>query len=526
MPNYLKSYRENKSLLVHQKQKSVDKYERCRYIPSEVIGRFIDILLEGNPKSIIDAGVGNGRFFIPLSKRAKKSELFGIDISQAMLDDLSKKVSGGNIHLYLGDLRDKESFKGKVDAIYVYAVLHILSERWEDALDNMINSISKKGKIILGEEINSIFHGSENIYEEDSRLKEINNLLSDDEIRKDIKKVESLFKRYHELRKKYGLNFKRVNNQMLHGDQSSGEDYIKNKGFSEETIKGEELCWLKPHTIRGILDSIKEGTVTTLGSDMPDDVREKIVKELEVFCKEKEYDLNKIMQIPCGIHMHIFRIMDKEDILKEVNEKLKHKGYTTNYFKDYGLSDLFIGEETLGPEMSWISPQLTIYILENKELFRNKEILDMGTGSGVQAVALSLSGAKFVTATDISDCAIKSINENIKSFNIKNVRVIKSNLFQNLKGKKFDIMVFNHPFVSGDPKDHVEEVYTIKEETINNFFKEAKNHLKKDGLIIMPFSYLGDHDPKKYSKKHGYMIEKELSFENKYGKHSIYIIKN
>lgn len=60
---------------------------------------------------------------------------------------------------------------------------------------------------------------------------------------------------------------------------------------------------------------------------------------------------------------------------------------------------------------------------------------------------------------------------------------------------------------------------------MNNFFNEVKNYLTKDGLIIMPFSHLGDHNPAKYSKRNDYRIEKEFSFENKYGRQSIYFIK-
>ncbi|XOU94734.1 MAG: Rossmann-like fold-containing protein [Candidatus Kerfeldbacteria bacterium] len=217
---------------------------------------------------------------------------------------------------------------------------------------------------------------------------------------------------------------------------------------------------------------------------------------------------------------------NKKEIVNKLKKELNHNGYFTNFFKKYGLSDLYIGKGTLGPEMSWVAYNLTKYIFRNKTSFKDKKVLDMGVGSGMQTVASVLAGAKKVYSLDISPEAIKSIKLNKKKFKMSNVRIMKSNLFHKLTNELFDIIIFNHPFLEGTPKNSSDFVYLTAKKTLNNFFINAKKFLSKNGIIIMPFSYLGDHDPSFYARKYNYSINKKILFKNKYGKHAIFFIKN
>lgn len=61
----------------------------------------------------------------------------------------------------------------------------------------------------------------------------------------------------------------------------------------------------------------------------------------------------------------------------------------------------------------WASGQaLAYYILQNKEKFAGRIILDFGAGSGVVAIAAALAGAKKVFACDIDPDAITAIRAN------------------------------------------------------------------------------------------------------------------
>ena len=181
MPNYQEAYSVDDSNLkaVHEKSISVETYNRCRYISPKALNSFIDVILKNKPKRVLEAGVGNGRIFAPLvvNNAEDSTEFIGLDISKPMLNQLSEKLGeSSNIVLYQADIQDEDFFQKniqEVDCVYTFATLHILSNKWKKGLDNLTNCLSKEGEIILGEEINSVFHGSEKLYESDDLIRRI-----------------------------------------------------------------------------------------------------------------------------------------------------------------------------------------------------------------------------------------------------------------------------------------------------------------------------------------------------------------
>ncbi len=215
--------------------------------------------------------------------------------------------------------------------------------------------------------------------------------------------------------------------------------------------------------------------------------------------------------------------LNKKTNLKKLDEYLKHGDYITNYFK--GIGPVFIGRGTLGPEGSWVSHILTNYLIKHSLIYRYKKVLDMGCGSGIQTIAVALNGASHVLAADISPFAIRSTKKNIQMHHLKNVECIKSDMFSKIVEQKFDLIIFNHPFLEGKPKNNKERIYIASKKMIENFFKKARRYLTKEGTIIMPFSHFCDHNPKEYVNKFNYKIIKEKKFRNKYGGQSIFFIK-
>ena len=72
-------------------------------------------------------------------------------------------------------------------------------------------------------------------------------------------------------------------------------------------------------------------------------------------------------------------------------------------------------------------------MLDNKNLIKDKNIIDVGSGCGASAIAAVKSGAEFVLANDIDIVSLAAININSK---LNNVELFTSN--KDLIGKEID----------------------------------------------------------------------------------------
>jgi len=157
-----------------------------------------------------------------------------------------------------------------------------------------------------------------------------------------------------------------------------------------------------------------------------------------------------------------------------------------------------------------LSDSIKKYIEKKGKSFK---ILDMGTGSGIQAETCKSLGFNNILAADIDTESLKYVKNKVK------VKTIKSNLFSKIKGK-FDLILFNPPYLPEHEHDKQKDTSGGKkgDETIIKFLNQAKSHLKKDGNILLLVSSLTPRKEinkiiKKYYKKKK-LSEKKLFFEN------------
>lgn len=135
------------------------------------------------------------------------------------------------------------------------------------------------------------------------------------------------------------------------------------------------------------------------------------------------------------------------------------------------------------------TPREDSYLLaEQVKLFSNGcSVLDIGSGSGIQALTALSSGAISVLTSDINPDAVKLlISLGLKS--------IKSNLFEKITGK-FDLIIFNPPYLPENPDEPQDSKLITTagkngDEIVLKFLKQAKTHLNKSGSILIVLSSL------------------------------------
>ena len=86
---------------------------------------------------------------------------------------------------------------------------------------------------------------------------------------------------------------------------------------------------------------------------------------------------------------------------------------------------------------------------------KGKDVLEIGSGTGILSLFSLFQGATNVIAVDINPSAVQNTKENFKKYKFDNCLAIKSDLFGSVNGK-FDTIIFNAPFHGNKPNDVLE----------------------------------------------------------------------
>ena len=133
----------------------------------------------------------------------------------------------------------------------------------------------------------------------------------------------------------------------------------------------------------------------------------------------------------------------------------------------------------------------TRLILDNLPNITGKRVLDLGTGTGVLALACARKGAAFVLGIDVAPNAVRNANENCTSLGLQRVaRFLKGNLFDfeeayqfREEAARFDLILANLPIMplSSSPKP----IQSLLIERVPDFLSET-------GLVAFTYADFGN----------------------------------
>ena len=126
----------------------------------------------------------------------------------------------------------------------------------------------------------------------------------------------------------------------------------------------------------------------------------------------------------------------------------------------------------------------------------DKRVADLGTGSGIQALAACRAGASTVVAIDVNPNAATTAAANARANGFQDrVFPVASNLFSAIAPEpQFDVIFTNPPFCAGAAWDVADRAWRAgrQYEGIASLFDQARERLRPDGIIYLILSSQSD----------------------------------
>jgi len=146
-----------------------------------------------------------------------------------------------------------------------------------------------------------------------------------------------------------------------------------------------------------------------------------------------------------------------------------------------------------------LQEQLTPWIENPYEVV---SALDLCTGSGCLAILAALAFPEAeVDAVDLSQDAIAVAERNVADYHLHDrVHLIQSDAFAKLKGKRYDLIISNPPYVDAESVDTLPPEYLHEPELALGsgedgldftriILREAKKHLNPEGILVVEIGH-------------------------------------
>jgi release factor glutamine methyltransferase len=163
--------------------------------------------------------------------------------------------------------------------------------------------------------------------------------------------------------------------------------------------------------------------------------------------------------------------------------------HTTPYTTKVFGKEIVIFPDVMSPKYDWAG----IFGVETLPDVRGKKVLEIGCGSGIISLFAALRGAKSVDAVDINPHAINNTNANFERHGVRNAKAFYSDLFSEVNGRRYDLIIFNLPYHGNKPQDILENgVADEGYEMMKRFIADLPMHMENNGIADIGFSTSGD----------------------------------
>ena len=148
----------------------------------------------------------------------------------------------------------------------------------------------------------------------------------------------------------------------------------------------------------------------------------------------------------------------------------------------------------------YIPAEDSYLLADNLEIKQGQSVLEIGTGSGIVAMYASRLTDN-ITVTDINFDACELARKNFEDNGIENIEILFGNLFEPVKNRKFDVILFNTPYLPTENDEVLDDNLNYAfdggfdgRKVIDLFLNEVKNYLNDGGIVQLIQSSLCDND--------------------------------
>jgi release factor glutamine methyltransferase len=125
-----------------------------------------------------------------------------------------------------------------------------------------------------------------------------------------------------------------------------------------------------------------------------------------------------------------------------------------------------------------------------------KQVAEVGTGTGILALAAARAGATTVVAIDINPNAVRAVEDNAKANGLnQQVRPVCANLFSAIAPRPlFDVILSSPPSFAGEPLDLADRAWHAgpNYRDIASLFNQSRERLASDGCFYVLLSSHSD----------------------------------